>query len=422
VRVYLGVPIKRLTALILCGLVAVALLAGQALGAPADLDPSFSSDGKAMTNFTSGFDVGLAVAVQSDAKIVAVGRADAARGSFALVRYRADGTLDPAFGINGKTTTNFTGGDDFATGVVVQTDGKIVVAGHAAGRDPKFALARYDADGTLDTTFSSDGTLVTNFTSGRDFAWDVALQADGKIVAAGPAAAGSRGSFAIARYNADGTPDNTFGGDGKVTTQLTARHDAATAVAIQSDGKIVAAGAANDDTFFALARYDGDGTLDNTFDGDGMTMTDFTRGPDFAWDVAIQPDAKIVTTGQAASRFGLARYHGDGRLDSTFGRDGRVTTDFTTGSDTPNGIALQADGKIVVVGDANNLERFAVARYNSDGALDTGFGGDGKVTTNLTDRADFAWDVSLQGDGKIVVAGGAGGAGGRFGVVRYMGG
>jgi uncharacterized delta-60 repeat protein len=411
--------VTRRTAPILCTLVAVALLASPAFGAPAELDPSFSDDGRALTNFSPGFDFALAVAVQSDGKIVAVGRADdATRGSFALARYDVDGTLDPTFGTNGKTTTSFTRGDDFATGVVVQADGKIVAAGLAAGGDERFALARYNTDGTLDATFSGDGKLVTNFTSGRDFAWDVAFQADGKIVAAGLAAGGLRGSFALARYNPDGTLDTAFGGDGRVTTQLTALHDAATAVAVQSDGKVVVAGAAHDDTFFALARYNADGALDDAFDGDGMTMTDFTPRNDFAWDLAVQPDGKIATTGQAAGRFGVARFHADGTLDSTFGGDGRVTTDFTRGSDTPNGIVVQTDGKIVVVGDANNL-RFAVARYNSDGALDTGFGGDGKVATNLTRRLDFAWDVSLQTDGKIVVAGGAGG---RFGLVRYMGG
>jgi uncharacterized delta-60 repeat protein len=409
---------KRVTVLIFCGLAAVVSLGSAAFAVPADLDPSFSGDGKVTTNFTPGFDFAFAVAIQTDAKIVAVGRADdATRGSFALVRYSSDGTLDPTFGISGKTTTNFTRGDDFAAGVAVQTDGKIVVAGRAAGADHKFAIARYNADGTLDTSFSSNGKLVTNFTSGRDFAWDVTVQADGKIVAAGLAAAGSGGSFALARYNADGTLDNAFGGDGKVMTQLTARHDAATTVAIQSDGKIAVAGAASDDSFFALARYNADGMLDSTFEGDGTAVTDFTPGPDFVWDMTIQPDGKIAATGRVAGRFGLARYNPDGTLDSTFGGDGRVTTNFTAGWDIPKGIALQADGKIVVVGDANNL-KFAVARYNADGTLDTAFGGDGKVTTDIR-GIDSAWDVALHADGRIVVAGHAGG---RFAVARYIGG
>jgi uncharacterized delta-60 repeat protein len=412
---------KRLIAA-LCGLGAVASLASSAFGAAAQLDPSFGGDGRVRTNFTRSFDHAFAVAIQSDGKIVAVGRSD--DGTFALVRYATDGTRDPTFGSNGKTTTNLTRGFDVARAVVLQTDGKVVVAGQAGRRaDVKFALARYNADGTLDPSFSGDGKLVTNFTPGDDFAWDVTLDADGKIVAAGFAAEAPGGRFALARYNADGSLDDTFGGDGQVTTNLSARPDAATAVAIQSDAKIVAAGSANgrnfnDDQFFALARYNPDGTLDSTFDGDGTTVTNFTPRPDFAWDVALQPDGKIAATGRAAGKFGLARYNTNGTLDTTFGGDGRVTTNFTAGWDIATGIALQVDGKIVAVGDANNL-KFAVARYNADGTPDVGFGGDGKVTTNFTPTVDFAFDVALQADGKIVVAGGARG---RFGVARYMGG
>jgi uncharacterized delta-60 repeat protein len=418
-----GVAMARLTAVGLCGLAAVASLASPAFGAPAELDPSFSGDGKARTNFTRGIDHAYAVAIQSDGKIVAVGRSD--HGTFALVRYATDGTLDPTFGRSGKTTTNLTRGFDVATAVVLQTDGKIVVAGQAGRRfDIRFGLARYNADGALDPSFSDDGKLVTNFTPGTDFAWDVTLEADGKIVAAGFAAAGSGGKFALARYNADGSLDDTFSGDGQLTTNLSARPDSATAVAIQSDAKIVVAGAANigsissGDSFFALARYNSDGTLDSTFAGDGTAVTNFTPRPDHASDLVLQPDGKIVATGRAAGRFGVARYNGDGTLDSTFGGDGRVTINFTKDWDFAEGIALQADGKIVVVGDAANL-KFAVARLNSDGMLDVAFGGDGKVTTDFAPTVDFARDVSLQADGKIVVVGGTGG---RFAVARYMGG
>lgn len=154
-------------------------------------------------------------------------------------------------------------------------------------------------DGTLDASFSGDGKRVTNFTPGDDFAWDVTLETDGKIVAAGFAAAASGGKFALARFNADGLLDDTFGGDGRVTTTLSTRHDAATAVAIQSDAKIVAAGGANDDAFFGLARYNADGTLDNTFNGDGTAVADLTPRADFAWDMVLQPDEKIVAVGRA---------------------------------------------------------------------------------------------------------------------------
>jgi len=410
--------LKRVVGAISCWCAALAFCAGTAVGAPAQLDSSFSSDGKVRTNFSPGFDYAAALALQPDGKIVVAGRAEISRGSFALARYNVGGALDTSFSGDGKTTTNFTRRDDSAKGVIVLADGDVVAAGVAGGRNPKFALVRYNADGTLDSAFSGDGKLVTDFTAGADFAFDVAAQADGKIVAVGAAAGGSRGRFALARYNDDGTLDPGFGGDGRVTTNVTAAHDAITGITIQPDGKIVVAGAANDDTFFAVARYNTDGTLDATFAGDGTMFTNFTPGHDFAWDVALQPDGKIAVAGRASGRFGLARYQSDGSLDTSFGGDGRITTNFTSSMDIATALALQADGKIVAVGEANDL-KFAVARYNVDGSLDPGFGGDGRVTTNFTRHLDFAWDVAVQTDGKIAAAGGAGG---RFGVVRYVGG
>jgi uncharacterized delta-60 repeat protein len=175
-----------------------------------------------------------------------------------------------------------------------------------------------------------------------------------------------------------------------------------------------------------VARYDSDGGLDTTFGGDGKVTTNFTTGNDFAWDMALQDDGKIVLAGSArgaGGRFALARYNVDGGLDATFGGDGKVITNFNTGSDVATSVAVQDDGRIVAAGWSgparSNNYRFAVARYDSDGGLDTTFGGDGKVTTNFTTGNDFAWDMALQDDGKIVVVGRAGGAGGRFAVARY---
>jgi uncharacterized delta-60 repeat protein len=175
---------------------------------------------------------------------------------FGLVRYQGDGTLDTTFGDGGKVTTNFgfsSGDNDAAYGLVIQADGKIVAAGRGDGR---FALARYNADGTPDATFSSDGKLTTSFTARSEVAFGVAIQATGKIVVAGRAA----GRFALARYNPDGTLDTTFSGDGKVRTNFTTRSDQASDVALHANGKIVLAGGAGvggSDSRFALARYRG---------------------------------------------------------------------------------------------------------------------------------------------------------------------
>src|SRR5919106_930041 len=214
------------------------------------------------------------------------------------------GDLDPTFDGDGKVTTDFAGGGDQAQAVAIQGDGKIVAAGidrNLSGVGD-LALARYNPDGSLDTTFDTDGLVTTDFIGQTDQAYAVAIQGDGKIVAAGRAFLGStREEFALARYNPDGSLDTTFDGDGKVTTDFAAFNDNARAVVIQGDGRIVAAGFAvvsgtND---FALARYNTDGSLDSTFDGDGKVTTDFAAASDIAHSVATQGDGRIVAAGFA---------------------------------------------------------------------------------------------------------------------------
>lgn len=199
--------------------VLVLLTAVPSAGAQAgSLDTAFSGDGKATTNVTSGFDSAYGVAIQPvDAKIVAAGEVAGSGGRFGLVRYDTDGSLDAGFGGDGRVTTNFTSRYDAAGDVVVQGDGRIVAAGIAGGSGSQFALARYNSDGSLDATFGGDGKVTTNFTAGSDFAFGVLVQPDGKIVAAGRAG-GSGGRIAVARYETDGDLDPTFDGDGKVLT------------------------------------------------------------------------------------------------------------------------------------------------------------------------------------------------------------
>ena len=305
---------------------------------------------------------------------------------FALARYNTDGSLDPTFDLDGKVTSDFAGGNDRARAVVIQADGKIVVAGVAFSSaclpcngppSDNFGLARYNPDGSHDLTFGFGGRQVTDFdVAGPDEARGVAIQADGKIVAAGVAICDPcvlpvtpvPHDFALARYTADGSLDPSFDGDGKVKTDF-GGPDEANAVAIQREGEIVAAGSATHDSgalLFALARYKGDGALDPTFDGDGKVTT-MVASDDEARGVAIQRDGKIVAVGLACKLciagpdFGLARYNTDGSLDPIFGGgDGIVLTDFG-GFDHANAVALQMDGKIVAAGFSN--ADFALARY-----------------------------------------------------------
>jgi uncharacterized delta-60 repeat protein len=369
-----------------------------------DLDTSFGVEGKVITDFIGDNDEAQAVALQTDGRIVAVGHTfNFATGlEFALVRYLPDGTLDTTFGGDGRVTTDFGEAVAAANAVALQPDGKIIAVGRSGpgGGGDNFALARYQSNGTLDTTFGGDGRVTTVEAPGEIYA--IALQPDGKIVAAG--------GLSLARYLPDGTLDTTFDNDGLVTIAF----DEIFAAALQPDGKIVAAGQFfNPSTTqheFALARYLPDGTLDTTFGSVGHVTTD-VGGSGFAFAVVLQPDGKIVAVGSIFNiatnhqDFALARYLPDGTLDTTFGGDGRVTTDFGVPSDA-RGVALQADGKIVAVGGAFFV-RFALARYRPDGSLDTTFGDDGLVTTDVGGaNTSFADALVIQPlDGRLVVAG-----------------
>jgi uncharacterized delta-60 repeat protein len=268
------------------------------------------------------------------------------------------------------------------------------------------------APGDLDPGFGEDGVVTTSFGGGSATANAVDILPNGKIVAAGgtfPLFGGN--DFALARYLPDGSLDPVFDGDGKVTTDFSGS-DIAESVAIQPDGRIVAVGGDGGD--FALARYRRDGGLDFTFDGDGKVTTDLGgTGPDRGEDVAIQPDGKIVVVGtrevDIVGDLALVRYHPDGGLDAGFGADGIVVTALSEFGGSDYAVALQDDGRIVVAGSAISHESswdFAVVRYNADGALDTSFDTDGIVLLDLGNGAlDGALDLAIQSDGKIVVAG-----------------
>ena len=399
--------------------------------AAGDLDPTFGAGGKVTTGFVnSGFDAATAVAIQSDGKIVAAGLA--ADSNFdevlALVRYDTTGNLDPAFGTAGKVATDFSISafpGKRVVDVVIQSDGKIVVTGPVGspGIQSDFGLARYDTTGNPDPTFGIGGKVTTDFFGNSDAPASVAMQSDGKIVIAGMA----RGldfysHFALARYDSNGNPDGTFGVGGKLTTDFFGLEDGAQDVAIQSDGKIVAVGTVTTEGIksdFGIVRYDTNGNLDVTFGSGGKVTTDFSDR-DEANSVAIQPgDGKIVVVGGVLGApilcscfdFGLARYETNGSLDPTFGIGGKVTTDFFNLGEFANDVAIQSDGKILAVGPVNpdpidieTIVDFGMARYDTNGNLDPTFGIGGKVTTDFS-ASDYAEGVAIQSDCKIVVAG-----------------
>ncbi|MEV7522150.1 calcium-binding protein [Streptomyces sp. NPDC091371] len=409
----------RVGAVTAAGLALVLSLPAVATAAPGDLDPAFSGDGKVITDVT-GYETTGGMVVQPDGKIVTIGRANFEETStdFALVRYNTDGGLDPSFGGDGIVTTDFDIGNDEGAAVALQPDGKIVAVGGTANESGNGAwlAARYNTDGSLDTDFGTGGKVVTEIDPDAiETALAVAVQPDGKIVAGGE----SIGVWSLARYNANGSLDTGFGAGGKVTTEIEGGCcDGVQDLALQPDGKIVAAGVST--AGFTLARYNENGSLDTGFDGDGRVITGFGSA---ATGVALQPDGKIVTAGTAGNAFAAARFTANGAFDPTFDGDGRATTSFGPEYTWASGMALQSDGRIVAAG--QYAGDFALARFNSNGSLDTGFDGDGRLTTDFGTPSDAAGAVALQSDGKILAAGVSGNPGSSAAnraVARYLGG
>ena len=392
---------------------------------------SAAGNGMVITDFGGNDDTGNAVAIQPDGKIVVAGSSKNDLGNdFAVVRYNSDGSLDTTFSEDGLAVTDFGSFHDYGNAVALQSDNKIVVAGTSKNDlDTDFAVARYNIDGSLDASFDEDGRVTMDFGGNSDQSNAVAIQPDGKIVAAGT----SESDFAVARYNADGSLDTSFGVDGIVSTDISF-DDTGRAVALQPDGKIVVAGTVNSNLYddLAVIRYNSDGSLDTTFDEDGIVTTDFGTYKSCVSGsyIAIQSDGKIVIPGTSgepfippppyffadnAFDFAVARYNNDGSLDTSFNENGKVTTDLYNSNDYGFAVSIQADGKIVMAGRIDG--DFAVVRYNVDGSLDTSFDEDGKVTTDSgSGFFDEGRSVAIQSDGKIVVAGSAGG---NFAVVRY---
>ena len=404
------------------------------------LDTSFGTTGSVITDMVNNTDSGSALAVQSDGKIVAVGTAYNSSGEdFGIVRYNADGTLDTAFGTDGKVLTDFDNNTDRAYGVAIQPDDqKIVVVGMAAsGSNMSFGIARYNPNGTLDTNFSGDGKVITDLSSGgSDIAYGVTVQADGKLVVTG-CAGSSPTQVALVRYNPNGSLDTSFGTGGISLTNAEniVSHDTtgiaiAYDVALQSDQKIVVAGYLHHwghQQMFA-ARFMTDGTLDTNFDTDGIAAQQVENSSS-AYGVAIQGDGKIVLAGYAnqlaspnPNVFAVLRFTSAGSLDTTFSGDGIAMTAIGSSDDRAQDLAIQSDGRIVAVGFSivGGNQQFAFARYMRDGSLDTSFGSSGTLTMGLGNGKSSACSVAIQSDGRIVAAGTAHQSGDDYALARLL--
>jgi len=322
------------------------------------------------------------------------------------------GSLDPDFGLDGVVTTDF-GGTDEATALAVQVDDKIVAAGMTyVGDKIDFAIARYNPDGSLDESFG-EGGLVRTGLGAAERATAVALQADGKLVVAGWSSPYPSSTWALARYDSTGQLDPSFG-DGGIVLAGFGGADYANDLAIQPDGRIVVAGdsCAESTCSIALARFNTNGSLDESFGMEGRvtTLVGQMSGAD---GVVLQADGKIVVAGRARLEgietvvVAVVRYQANGNLDPGFGEGGVTTTDFGGAYDHAYAVLVQRDGKLVVAGSAGTLPNtdFMLSRYNADGTLDPAFGKGGTVTTDLAGYEDRAHALMQQPNGALVVAG-----------------
>ncbi|MFI5172539.1 MAG: T9SS type A sorting domain-containing protein [Chitinophagales bacterium] len=404
------------------------------------LDTTFGGGDGFVTEDLGGSDVINALDIQDDGKIVVAGQSNIDTGlinDIVLMRYNEDGSPDMSFGTDGKVYTDCEPGysNDIAYGLTIQSDEKIIVTGTSQDLfGYRLVLLRYEIDGTLDITFGTGGISIIELEGIEDVGRSVIVLNDGKILVAGYRNDGLKRNFALIRCLNNGTLDETFGTGGIVYTSFaTNRHDSGYSMGLQIDGKIVVGGysfvGTSSDFQFALARYNIDGSLDMSFDDDGMVLTDYLISKSLGFSLVVQHDNKIVLAGYSFIAddvdFGLARYNSDGSLDNSFGGDGIVNADFGLNyEDNAYSLAIQPDGKFVAAGDTWNGDNwdFAVARFNDDGILDTTFNADGLVTTPIGESSDGIFSIKLQDDGKIVAGGySRNGFENNFAVARYNG-
>lgn len=341
------------------------------------LDPSFGSGGSVTTQFSSDISWAESVAIQPDGKILAGGRATTAAGTdewMVLARYLPNGTLDNTFSEDGKIETGV-GRISAGYTVVVQPDGRILLAGVGNGR--YIALVRYLANGSPDRSFGHLGKLTTALSTSGQEAFDIKIQPDGKILLAGYVRPSDPiASFVVVRYTPNGRLDRTFDSDGIQTTSFGTNFCIAFSLEVQPDNKILVAGyssTALSAGAFAIVRFNANGSPDTAFNGDGKVITE-TGGLDgVAFDLAVQPDGKIIAAGQLRdlssqhySDFLMVRYNANGSLDNAFGTGGRAHTSISDTHDEIRSILIQTDGKIVAAGPAygaGNASDFALARF-----------------------------------------------------------
>lgn len=374
------------------------------LAQPGSLDTTFGVNGKVITTLGTYTDRANTMAIQGDDKILMAGSkySSFTNADFAMVRYLSNGTLDPSFGQGGEVITPIENRSE-ANSIAIQNDGKIVLGG---GSKWYINLARYNTDGSLDTNFGDGGIVITDVQDHySEVCSSIAIQNDGKIIVGGYAADSGDDlrHFIVLRYLSNGTLDTTFGTNGIVIGNNGECHS----VKIQNTGEIVLGGV--DHVYFSIEKYTSNGAPDLSFGINGKVLTSVETTA-AGRSMVIQDDGKILLGGFSNAgnfNFALVRYQSNGLLDSNFGSLGIVTTSIGSNSKAYS-IALQSDGKILLSGDSkidSTIFHLSLARYNTDGTLDTGFGQDGKVITVIGDSFGTGQSIGIDNNGKIMVGG-----------------
>lgn len=389
-------------------------------------DPKSGKTGIVITSLSATNDEVKAMAIQKDGKIVVAGCSNT---DFAIVRYKQDGALDEGFGKGGIVTTSLRGGDDCTTAIAIQDDGKILAAGTSYnGTSKDFALLRYNTNGKLDSSFGKEGMVINSIQTGDDNASGIAIQKDGKIVIAGSSNNGASNDFALTRHDANGKLDNSFGKNGILVTSLQTGNDDLAGFILEPDGKMLVSGSSNNgkSNDFALIRYSANGTLDPAFGKGGIVLTSLGNGNDDGSGFALQKDGKILVAGSSdngtSKDFAIVRYNANGTLDASFGKNGIVLNSVQAGDDKATGLTILKDGKILVLGTSNNGKSndLALARYDANGKLDAAFGKGGIVVTSLGAGDDTSAGFAIQKDEKIIVCGTTfNGSTTDFALIRY---
>jgi uncharacterized delta-60 repeat protein len=380
------------------------------------LDTSFNSpNGSIIQSIGSSHDFGYSLAIQPDGKIILGGRCyNGSNLDFCIARFNSDGTLDTTFGSSGIVIQDIGSPHDDGYSLAIQPDGKILLGGHCDnGSNDDFCIARFKSDGTLDTTFGSSGKVTQHIGSSGDIGQSLAIQPDGKILLGGSCSNGGNGDFCIARFNSNGTLDTTFGTSGKVIQPIGSSGDIGQSLAIQPDGKILLGGRCQGQSNldFCIARFNSNGTIDTTFGTSGKVLQPIGSSDDWGFPLVIQPDGKILLGGfcynGSNGDFCIARYNSNGTLDTNFGTGGKVIQDIGSFNEQGISLAIQPDGKILLGGFYNNgsNEDFCIARFNSNGTLDTTFGSSGKVIQPIGSSSDYGQSLAIQPDGKILLGG-----------------